>query len=233
MDNALLRERLLAFYDERKRDLPWRRTRDPYRIWVSEVMLQQTRVDTVIPYYRRWLERFPTVLALADADEEAVLGSWKGLGYYSRARNLHRAAQVVRDGHDGQVPSDPKDLRALPGVGEYTAGAVASIAFDLPEPVVDGNVRRVLARLHDLADPTPAQLRALTTELLDRARPGDFNQGLLELGATVCTPRAPKCGSCPWAWPHVCESLCNPRCCRPTCLHQPGRRTQAYSRDGG
>jgi A/G-specific adenine glycosylase len=199
MDNELLRERLLAFYDERKRDLPWRRTRDPYRIWVSEVMLQQTRVDTVIPYYRRWLERFPTVLALADADEEAVLGSWKGLGYYSRARNLHRAAQVVRDAHAGQVPSDPTALRALPGVGEYTAGALASIAFGLPEPVVDGNVRRVLARLHDLEAPTPARLRALTTELLDRDRPGDFNQALMELGATVCTPRAPECGSCPWS----------------------------------
>ncbi len=198
MNDQGLRERLLAFYDERKRDLPWRRTSDPYRIWVSEIMLQQTRVETVIPYYQRWMERFPTVSVLADAHEDEVLGLWAGLGYYSRARNLHRAAAMVRDRFGGRLPASPNELRELPGIGEYTAGAVASIAFGRVEPVVDGNVRRVLARLHDEAAPGSAWLRQRAGALVDPDRPGDFNQALMELGATVCTPRSPDCGACPW-----------------------------------
>ncbi|MEZ4425760.1 MAG: A/G-specific adenine glycosylase [Gemmatimonadota bacterium] len=196
-DPAALRARLLAWYDRARRDLPWRRTSDPYRVWVSEVMLQQTRVETVIPYYERWLERFPTVSALATADLDDVLPLWKGLGYYSRARNLHRAAQAVLERHGGEVPAEPDALRALPGVGAYTAGAVASIAFGRPEPLVDGNVRRVLSRWYDLEAPGDREVWALARDLVDPERPGDFNQALMELGATVCTPRAPRCEGCP------------------------------------
>jgi A/G-specific adenine glycosylase len=192
-----IRTRLLDFYDEGRRDLPWRESLDPYRIWVSEVMLQQTRVDTVVPYYRRWMERFPTVEVLAEASSEEVLRLWQGLGYYSRARNLHNAARVVVEAWDGVVPNTVEALRQLPGVGEYTAGAVASIAFGAPVPAVDGNVRRVLARLADDPDPTPARLRRWAGALVDPERPGDFNQGLMELGALVCTPRAPGCARCP------------------------------------
>ena len=191
------RRSLLAWFEARARDLPWREDTDPYRVWVSEVMLQQTRVDAVIPYYLRWMERFPSVERLAAAPEEEVMGAWAGLGYYSRARNLHLAARVVRERHGGVLPSDPEVLRALPGVGEYTVGAVGSIAFGLPLPAVDGNVRRVLARLADEADPTQALLRRWAGELVDPERPGDFNQALMELGATVCTPRKPRCGACP------------------------------------
>lgn len=191
------RRRLLAWFEARARDLPWRKDTDPYRVWVSEVMLQQTRVEAVIPYYLRWMERFPTVELLATAPEEEVLGAWAGLGYYSRARNLHRAAQVVRERHGGRLPSDPQALRALPGVGDYTAGAVGSIAFRLPLPAVDGNVRRVLARLADEPDPTATVLRSWAGGLMDPERPGDFNQALMELGATICTPWKPACGVCP------------------------------------
>jgi A/G-specific adenine glycosylase len=180
-----LRRALLAFYDARRRDLPWRRDPDPYRVWVSEVMLQQTRVDAVVPYYERWLRRFPTVAALASAEPDDVLRAWEGLGYYARARNLHRAARVVREHHHGAVPSEPSALRALPGVGDYTAGAIASIAFGRAEPAVDGNVRRVLARLLDVAAPAPARLRKVAAALVPSERPGDFNQALMELGATV------------------------------------------------
>lgn len=184
--------------------MPWRETSDPYAIWVSEVMLQQTRVDTVIPYWERWLERFPTVGALAEADIDDVLKHWEGLGYYSRARNLHRAAGVVRERYEGAVPADADELRTLPGVGEYTAGAVASIAFGATEPAVDGNVRRVLSRLHDLEAPTARQLRGRAAELVPEDRPGEFNQALMELGATICTPRDPDCAACPVsAW---CEA---------------------------
>jgi A/G-specific adenine glycosylase len=198
MDDAGLRKSLLEFYDERKRDLPWRRSSDPYGVWVSEIMLQQTRVETVIPYYLRWMERFPTLVALAEADEDAVLSTWSGLGYYSRARNLRRAARVVRERFGGVLPESVEELRELPGVGEYTAGAVASIAFGRPEPAVDGNVRRVLARLLDEPDPGAALLRRRAAELVDPERPGDFNQALMELGATVCTRHNPQCGACPW-----------------------------------
>lgn len=190
---------LLRHFDAHRRAMPWRDTADPYAIWVSEVMLQQTRVDTVRPYYERWLSRFPTVDALADAPLDEVLREWQGLGYYSRARNLHRAARLVRERHGGAVPGDPAALRELPGVGDYTAGAVASMAFGVVVPAVDGNVRRVLARVYDLADPRPAELRELAGALVPLDRPGDFNQALMELGATICTPRSPDCRVCPIA----------------------------------
>ena len=199
-DHRRLHSDLLAHYDRHRRDLPWRQESDPYRILVSEVMLQQTRVETVEAYYLAWLRRFPDAEALAEASEAEVLKAWEGLGYYRRARNLHRAARVVRERHGGRVPSTVEELRELPGVGEYTAGAVASIAFQHPEPAVDGNVRRVLARWHDVAEPSPRWLRERAAELVHPARPGDWNQALMELGATVCTPRAPRCSSCPVSW---------------------------------
>ena len=197
-----LRARLLAWYHENRRDLPWRHSRDPYAIWISESMLQQTRVETVIPYYQRFLARFPDVQALADAPLDDVLGEWAGLGYYSRARNLHAAARCLVDQHRGEVPDDTQALRALPGVGRYTAGAVASIAFDRPEPVVDGNVTRVLARLYGLREnvkrpATRRRLWELAGELALGPQPGDLNQALMELGATLCTPRSPQCPRCP------------------------------------
>lgn len=192
-----LRRGLLGLFDAQARDLPWRRTDDAYAIWVSEIMLQQTRVETAIPYYERWLDRFPTIDALAAAPLDDVLESWAGLGYYSRARNLHKAAQVVRESWGSTVPESVADLRSLPGVGEYTAGAVASIAHGIPAPAVDGNVRRVLSRLFDIGAPTAAVLRTLATALVDPERPGDWNQALMEFGATVCTPRAPRCEQCP------------------------------------
>lgn len=197
-----LRDALRAWFDVAKRDLPWRRTRDPYAIWVSEVMLQQTRVETVIPYWTRFLKDFPDVRALADAPLADVLARWSGLGYYRRARMLHAGAQAVVARHDGAVPADWDGLRALPGVGDYTAGAIGSIAFDLPVPVVDGNVERVLTRLHALAgDPRAAKNKkrvwSIARALAEGDRPGDVNQALMELGATVCAPAAPRCLVCP------------------------------------
>ncbi len=205
-----LRRALLAWYQRHKRDLPWRRTRDPYAIWLSETMLQQTRVDTVIPYYERFLARFPTVQALADAEPDDVTQLWSGLGYYSRARNLHAAARMIARDHDGELPREVDALRELPGVGRYTAGAVASIAFDRPAPIVDGNVARVLARLLDLRDDVtaPAMQKRLWEEAEALARgpkPGDLNQALMELGALICTPRAPKCLLCPLR--EMCRAL--------------------------
>jgi A/G-specific adenine glycosylase len=194
-----LRENLLGHYDRRRRDLPWRGETDPYRIWVSEVMLQQTRVDTVIPYYMRWMGLFPDVEALARATRDEVLLAWQGLGYYRRAARLHEAAHVLRERHGGALPASHEGLRALPGVGEYTAGALASIAFGEAVPAVDGNVRRVLSRLFDRARPTAAWLRSTAALLVDPGRPGDWNQALMELGATVCTPREPACPRCPLA----------------------------------
>jgi A/G-specific adenine glycosylase len=197
-----VRRALLAWFVRHKRDLPWRRTRDPYAIWLSETMLQQTRVDTVIPYYERFLARFPTVFALADAEPDEITRLWSGLGYYSRARNLHAAAREIASEHGGELPREVEALRELPGVGRYTAGAVASIAFDRPAPIVDGNVARVLARLLDLREEvsSPAMQKRLWEEagaLARGPRPGDLNQALMELGALVCTPRAPKCLLCP------------------------------------
>jgi len=199
---ARIRAALLRWYRANRRDLPWRRTRDPYAIWISETMLQQTRVETVIPYYERFLARFPTVKDLATADEDDVFAHWAGLGYYSRARNLQRAAQdVVRD-HGGALPRTAEELRALPGIGPYTAGALASIAFDAPEAIVDGNVVRVLARVHGIRDdvarkPTMDAIWREAAELACGESPGDLNQALMELGALVCTPRAPRCLACP------------------------------------
>ncbi len=197
-----LRRRLLAWYTRTRRDLPWRRTRDPYAIWISEAMLQQTRVETVIPYYERFLQTFPDVDGLASADLDEVLGLWAGLGYYSRARNLKRAAEQVRDRFDGALPDDVESLQSLPGIGRYTAGAIASIAFDRPAPVVDGNVARVLCRVHAIEG--APQERAVQNRLWEEAarlargpRPGDLNQALMELGARVCTPRSARCGTCP------------------------------------
>ena len=190
---------LLDWFDARFRDLPWRRDTDPYRVWVSEIMLQQTRVETVVPRFRRWLERFPSLAALADAGVDDVLAEWEGLGYYTRARNLHAAARVVRDSRDGRIPESATELRELPGIGEYTAGAIASIAFRRPEPAIDTNARRVLCRLFDLPEPSPRELRARAIGILPAHRPGDFNQALMELGATVCLPRRPRCAECPFA----------------------------------
>jgi A/G-specific adenine glycosylase len=197
-----LRARLLQWYDRHKRDLPWRRTRDAYAIWLSEVMLQQTQVSTVIPYWERFLARFPTVEALAAAPLPDVLAGWRGLGYYSRARNLHRAAQEVVARFGGRLPSTAEALHTLPGFGRYTAGAVASIAFGEPAPLVDGNVARVLSRLFEVEGlpgdkAREARLWALATALVQGERPGDFNQALMEHGATVCRPESPLCLLCP------------------------------------
>ena len=190
---------LLAWYDREKRELPWRGTQDPYRVWLSEIMLQQTRAEAVAPRYEAFLTRFPTVASLAAADEEAVLKAWEGMGYYSRARNLRRAAmEVVRR---GGFPQSAKELQTLPGVGAYTAAAVASIAFHEAAPALDGNQARVLSRLlaFEGTVDTPQRLRAQAEALIDRERPGDYNQALMDLGSGVCTPRAPKCGLCPVA----------------------------------
>jgi A/G-specific adenine glycosylase len=199
-----LRALLLSWYGKNARDLPWRRTRDPYAIWVSEIMLQQTRVDTVIPYYARFLARFPTPRALCDAPIDDVLAHWSGLGYYRRARLLHEGAKAVVQAHDGEVPRAPEARRALPGVGRYTAGAIGSIAFDLPEPIVDGNVARVLSRLCAIDTPlgTSVTERALWREaeqLCQGEQPGALNQALMELGACVCLPQNPRCEACPLA----------------------------------
>ncbi len=200
---SLFREKLLGWYDRAARDLPWRATRDPYAIWVSEIMLQQTRVDTVIPYYDRFLARFPTAESLAAADEDSVLSHWSGLGYYRRARLLHAGVREVVARYGGQVPEDAEARRDLPGVGRYTAGAIGSIAFDKQEPIVDGNVSRVLARLLRIDTPigaseTTKRLWREAERLVVGDRPGDFNQALMELGAMICTPTQPSCEACPW-----------------------------------
>ncbi len=196
---------LLGWFATARRDLPWRRDRDGYRVWISESMLQQTRVEAAVPYFERFLARFPTVADLAAAPIEAVLATWSGLGYYRRARSLHAAARAVVERHGGVLPSEPEALLALPGIGPYTAGAVASIAFDRPEPLVDGNVARVLSRLFVLDQPSDsARFRAetwrLAGELVRIAAPrgpGAWNQALMELGAVVCVPRDPRCLACP------------------------------------
>lgn len=191
-------DRLLTWFSSQARDLPWRHNRTPYRVWVAEIMLQQTQVDTVVGYYERFLARFPTVYALADADQEDVLKLWEGLGYYRRARALHQAAQEVVSHYDGKLPADVKALRSLPGIGPYTAGAIASIAFGLPAPAVDGNVRRVMARVLTLATPSPGELEEAVRLWMPDETPGAFTEGLMELGATLCTPRSPRCLLCPW-----------------------------------
>ncbi len=193
---------LLGWYRLIKRDLPWRINQDPYRVWVSEIMLQQTRVDTVIPYYNRFMDKFPTVSALAEAPEEEVLKCWEGLGYYSRARNLQAGAREVVERYGGIVPDDKTAVAGLKGVGPYTTGAIMSIAFNRPEPAVDGNVMRVLSRFFCLEDDiakhaTRVKIEKLAATLIPDGAAGDFNQGLMELGALVCTPKSPSCLPCP------------------------------------
>ena len=196
---------LLGWYDRHRRDLPWRarpgETADPYAVWLSEIMLQQTTVRAVKPYFERFLTLFPTVQALADAPTEAVMVAWAGLGYYSRARNLHACAKAVAMSHGGRFPETEDGLRALPGIGAYTAAAVAAIAFDRRAVVVDGNVERVITRLFVVDEPLPKAkpaIRALADRLTPETRPGDFAQALMDLGATICTPRKPSCVLCPW-----------------------------------
>jgi A/G-specific adenine glycosylase len=202
---------LLAWYDRHRRALPWRagagERPDPYRVWASEIMLQQTTVTAVKPYYERFMARFPTMKALAEAPSEEVMQAWAGLGYYSRARNLHACAKAVMENHRGRFPDTEDGLRALPGIGAYTAGAVAAIAFDRPAAAVDGNVERVMSRLFAIEDELPGArplIRERVLALLPRERPGDFAQALMDLGATICTPRNPACGLCPWREP--CEA---------------------------
>jgi len=197
---------LLAWYDRHRRDLPWRAPAgvppDPYHVWLSEIMLQQTTVATVRPHFDRFLALWPTVRDLAAADLDAVLHAWQGLGYYARARNMHRCAQTVASEHDGRFPADEATLLTLPGVGAYTAAAIAAIAFDRPATVVDGNVERVMARLFAIHAPLPAgkkAIRAAAESLTPRERPGDYAQAVMDLGATVCSPRKPRCMLCPWA----------------------------------
>ena len=191
------RQKLLAWYDENKRDLPWRRSKDPYHIWVSEIMLQQTRVDTVIPYYERFLDWFPTVESLSNAPEERLLKAWEGLGYYSRVRNMQTAARQIMSDFQGEFPSTYEGISSLKGIGPYTAGAISSIAFNLSQPAVDGNVMRVLARLfevnHDIGNPSNRKIfQAMMEVLIDRDRPGDFNQALMDLGSDIEAPVNPR-----------------------------------------
>ncbi|MBQ9197490.1 MAG: A/G-specific adenine glycosylase [Clostridia bacterium] len=193
---------LLPWYEANKRALPFRGTRDPYAVWISEIMLQQTRTETVAGYYSRFLARFPDVCALAAASEQEVLKHWEGLGYYSRARNLHKAARIVRDEYGGQFPRSYEAVRALSGVGDYTAAAICSIAYRMPCPAIDGNLTRVISRLHDIREDvgmpsTQRRIRQLALENIDRESPGDWNQALMDLGATVCLPGTPDCAACP------------------------------------
>jgi A/G-specific adenine glycosylase len=206
---ASFRKQLLGWFRQFQRDLPWRRTKDPYRIWLSEIMLQQTRVVAAIPYYERFLQRFPDVLALASASLEEILRAWSGLGYYSRARNLQKAAQQIVAKHGGQFPARLQDALALPGIGNYTAAAILSIVFGEKYAVLDGNVARVLTRLAairgDLRESSRWQeLQKTADRLLDRESPGDWNQSMMELGATLCTPKSPQCLLCPVA--QFCEA---------------------------
>lgn len=206
------RERLIAWFVPRARPMPWRETDDPYRIWVSEIMLQQTRVDQATPYYERFTDAFPTVEALASADRDEVLRLWEGLGYYSRARNLHDAARMVVETFGGAVPDTYDAIRKLPGVGPYTAAAVLSIAFGRPHGVMDGNVKRVLTRVFEIdrrvdRAATKRALQALADHLLPEAQPGTFNEAMMELGATVCTPSSPECAVCPLR--EVCSARAN------------------------
>lgn len=201
---AQFRRRLRAWFAQHARDLPWRRNRDPYAIWVSEIMLQQTQVATVRPYFERFLKSFPTIQALAQADEEEVLRHWEGLGYYRRARQLHAAAQRMVAEHGGQFPRDPEAVRALPGIGRYTAGAILSIAFDARQPILEANTLRLFSRLLAFrGEPTSATggrlLWAMAEHLLPRQQVGAFNQALMELGSEICTPRGPACSECPVA----------------------------------
>ncbi len=201
---SLIAEPLLRWYASRQRDLPWRTRPEPYAVWVAEIMAQQTRLESMLPYYQRWMARFPTLRSLAEAEQQEVLNLWEGLGYYSRARNLHRAAQVVIEQYDGQLPCRVEDLQGLPGIGAYTAGAIASLAFGLDAPAVDGNAIRVLARVFDVDLPAgsgAAQKRfwQLAAQHLPPGRAAEYNQALMDLGASLCSPRRPQCDLCPLA----------------------------------
>lgn len=207
-----LAPRLLTWYHQQGRTLPWRGITDPYAVWVSEIMLQQTRVEAVIPYFEKWMQLFPTVSDLAKASEQDVLNAWEGLGYYSRARNLHKAARIVVEQHNGELPRNLKELRKLPGIGRYTVGAIASIAFNMDEPTLDGNLRRVFARLFDVSEPADSptgekRLWGLAAEHLPIGQAGNYNQALMDLGATVCLPKNPRCLLCPLM--EICESRAN------------------------
>lgn len=209
---AHLASRLLKWYRQQGRTLPWRGHPDPYAVWVSEIMLQQTRVEAVIPYFEKWMRLFPTVKELAEASEQDVLTAWEGLGYYSRARNLHKAAQIVVERYAGELPRDLKELRGLPGIGRYTAGAIASIAFNVDEPTLDGNLRRVFARLFDVSQPADSTigeeiLWKLAARHLPKGQAGDYNQALMDLGATICLPKNPRCLLCPLM--AICEARAN------------------------
>lgn len=202
-------QQLLNWYHEHARSLPWREDPAPYRVWVSEIMLQQTRVETVLAYFERWIAQFPNVKILAAAHEQEVLQCWEGLGYYSRARNLHRAARIVVDAHGGELPTDRQTLESLPGIGPYTAGAITSIAFGQDEAALDGNIRRVYARLFNVDQPTRERetekhLWAIACQQLPSGQAGDYNQALMDLGATICTPRNPNCEACPLQ--NLCEA---------------------------
>jgi A/G-specific adenine glycosylase len=242
------RSALLAWFDIHRRDLPWRRTRDPYAIWVSEIMLQQTRVAAVLDHYASWMQRFPTVETLAAAGEDEVLAAWSGLGYYRRARFLHKGAKAVVAEYGGELPQIASELRELPGIGAYTSAAIASIAFDEAAAVVDGNVERVLLRQTGNGEagadgnrrrrdePAPlnaAGIQALASALIDPGRPGDFNQAMMELGATVCLPRNPLCLQCP------VQSSCRTRGEHPTAARKAAVRVDVScgllrrERDGG
>ncbi len=202
--------KILNWYLSHGRILPWRGQANPYAVWVSEIMLQQTRVETVIPYFERWMDRFPTIIELADASEQQILSQWEGLGYYSRARNLHKGARIVVEKFRGELPHDLTELRKIPGIGRYTLGAIASIAFGLDVAALDGNIRRVLSRVFDIAEPADSSLGekilwGLAEKYLPKGHAGDYNQALMDLGATLCLPHNPVCSLCP------IKSICKAR----------------------
>ncbi len=219
-EKSVFRSRLLRWYDRNRRELPWRATRDPYAIWVSEIMLQQTRVNAVLGHYQRFLELFPTVRALANASEPDVLAAWSGLGYYRRARRMRLAAQQIITDYDGSFPMTAAALQKLPGIGRYTAAAIASIAYDEPQAVVDGNVERVVGRMTGRSLPQKV-IWDFVQRLIHADRPGDFNQAMMELGAIVCTPQNPTCGSCP------VKSFCRSRGQAPVVKNKGTRRVAA------
>jgi A/G-specific adenine glycosylase len=216
---SAIRRRLLRWYDRHKRDLPWRKTRDPYALWIAETMLQQTQVNTVVPYYRNFLKALPSLRALDHAPREKVLALWSGLGYYRRAENLKRAARIIARKHQGSMPQEFNALRALPGIGDYTAGALASIAFNQPHPALDANARRVLRRLFHA--PKETELNELARKLISRSRPGEFNQALMDLGSQVCLARQPDCFACP------CHRLCQAHLSGSYHLHDRRSATQS------
>ncbi len=200
-DLQKIRSALLSWFSRHERDLPWRRTYDPYHVWISEIMLQQTQMERVVTFFNSWMEKFPTLSAVAAADKNEILKAWEGLGYYTRARNIHKTAKILAQNHDHRLPSTPQQLLALPGIGPYTAAAILSIAYNLPYPVIDANVERVFARLCDIGTPikhttAQTQLKKLAHSLLTDADPRIFNQALMEFGALVCTPKNPQCKSC-------------------------------------